>query len=151
MTALTGRLPRWARYISSPAAATSVEISGSITMTPSSPSTRLMLDRSKPDLVDAGRDLVQALLGAELGLPPQARVGRVRAVASRKPKASMFHTTRPSAAFTPGLSESICPRSASSKSVLSWNGNDVWPTRPSPSTNAAASVRDDRANRVALG
>ena len=37
------------------------------------------------DLVDAVGHLVQALLGRELGLPPQARVDRVRAVRVQEP------------------------------------------------------------------
>ena len=46
--AVTGRWPRCCRYRANAAAAVSLEINGSITMTPLSPSTKLMFDRSWP-------------------------------------------------------------------------------------------------------
>ncbi|CFS40385.1 Uncharacterised protein [Mycobacterium tuberculosis] len=49
MTATTGRsAPRWARYKSSAAAATSVDTNGSMTISPVSPSTKLILEISNP-------------------------------------------------------------------------------------------------------
>ncbi len=48
ITATTGRSPRCLRYSASAAAAVSVEIRGSMTMIPVSPSITLMLDRSYP-------------------------------------------------------------------------------------------------------
>ena len=44
----TGRSPRCSRYSASAAAAVSVEMSGSITITPVSPSTKVMFERSSP-------------------------------------------------------------------------------------------------------
>ena len=79
-----------------------------------SPSTKVMFERSQPaDLVDAGRDLVEALLGAQLRLAPQARVRGVGHRRRGRPSA-LSQTTRPSAAvITMGSSEPINPRSES--------------------------------------
>ena len=82
MTATTGRSPRCARYSASAAAAVSVEISGSIDDDPG-----VALDEADvgqveaADLVDALDHLVEALLGAQLALPPQAGMHRGRRLA----------------------------------------------------------------------
>ena len=103
INAVTGRSPRCSRYRRQAAAAVSLDIRGSMTMTPVSLSTSDMLDRSKPaDLVDALGHLEQAVLGHEL--PCRHRLGLAVAGASpvRKSYLAQSQTTCPSAAMITG-------------------------------------------------
>ena len=65
-------------YSANAAAAVSWLMSGSITITPVSPSTMRHEREVEPaQLVDPGHDLEETVFDQQLPLPPQARVGRV--------------------------------------------------------------------------